>query len=142
MIVNPDTGDSSLRTRSPVAVGMVLVVLSFALSLAYSHFLLQPIDEQALAITEGAVPSLQHLANMRVELAHLGRMVRDLAAPDSAPSKATAPAIGATSARVESEFGLYRDLPTSSAEAQWLPIVVQRLGQLRRATDSVVNTAG
>ena len=142
MIVNPDSGEMALRARSPVTLGMVLVVLSFALTLGYSHFLLQPIDEQALAITEGAVPSLQHLANMRVELAHLGRMVRDLATAGDAPSRATPPAIGAARARVESEFRLYRDLPTSTAEAQWLPIVDQRLGQLRQATDSVVNTAG
>jgi signal transduction histidine kinase len=142
MIVNPDSGEIALRNRSPVALGMVLVVISFAASLGYSHFLLQPIDEQALAITEGAVPSLQHLANMRVELARLGRMVRDLAAPGSTTSNATVPAIGATLQQVETEFRLFRDLPSSSAESQWVPIVDQRLGQLRRATDGVVNTAG
>ncbi|HEY6484728.1 MAG TPA: HAMP domain-containing sensor histidine kinase [Steroidobacteraceae bacterium] len=142
MLVNPDSGEMGLRTLSPVALGMVLVVLSFAVSLGYSHFLLQPIDEQALAITEGAVPSLRHLANMRVELARLGRMVRDLAAGGSTTSNTAVPAIGATRERVESEFRLFRDLPASSAESQWVPIVDRRLGQLRRATDSVVSTAG
>jgi signal transduction histidine kinase len=142
MFVNPDSGEISLRTRSPVALGMVLVVLSFAASLGYSHFLLQPIDEQALAITENALPSLQHLANMRVELARLGRMVRDLATTGSPTSNAAVLPIEATWQQVETEFRLFRDLPAASGESQWVPIVHRRLGQLRRATDSVVNTAG
>lgn len=142
MIADPATGGTALRTRYPVAVGMVLVVLSFAATLGYSHFLLQPIDEQALAITENAVPSLEHLANMRVELAHLGRSVRDLAAADGATPNSAVPTINAARERIESEFRLYRGLPTPSAEARWVPIVGQRLAQLRAATDRVVSTAG
>ena len=127
----------ALRPGYPVALGMVLVVLSFAASLGYSHFLLQPIDEQALAITENAVPSLQHLANMRVGLAHLGKDVRDLAAAGGAAPDPIIPAIDTTRERIESEFHLYRDLPISSAEAQWVPVVDQRLARLRSATDRV-----
>src|SRR6185437_3123972 len=112
-----DTGQIALRPSYPVALGMVLVVLSFAATLGYSHFLLQPIDERALAIMEKEVPSLQHLANMRVELAHLGKSVRDLAAASSATAN-PAPGIDAVRERIESEFRLYRDLATSSAQAQ------------------------
>lgn len=137
-----DTDEMALRPSYPVALGMVLVVLSFAASLGYSHFLLQPIDEQALAITENAVPSLQHLANMRMELAHLGKGVRDVVATaDATPNPVTA-AIDATRERIEAEFQLYRDRPISSAEARWVPIVDQRLAQLRSATDRVTNTDG
>jgi signal transduction histidine kinase len=139
---DPYTAEVALRASSPVALGMVLVVLSFAASLGYSHFLLQPIDEQALAITESAVPSLQHLANMRVELAHLGRSVRTLAAGSAITPNASTPMIEAARARIESEFNLYRDLPNSPAEDQWIPVVEQRLRQLRAATDRVVNAAG
>jgi signal transduction histidine kinase len=139
---DPYTAEVALRASSPVALGMVLVVLSFAASLGYSHFLLQPIDEQALAITENAVPSLQHLANMRVELAHLGRSVRTLAAGSAITPNTSTPMIDAARARIESEFSLYRDLPNSPAEDQWTPVVEQRLGQLRAATDRVVNAAG
>jgi signal transduction histidine kinase len=121
---------------------MVLVVLSFAASLGYSHFLLQPIDERAVAITERAVPSLQHLANMRVELAHLGKSARDLVAEGAAPASPTAPAVAAAWERIEVEFHLYRDLSTSSAEARWIRIVGERLEHLQRATDRVVITAG
>ena len=71
------TGQIELRPGYPVALGMILVVLSFAASLGYSHFLLQPVDEQAPAIAENAIPRLEHLANMRVELARFGKMVRD-----------------------------------------------------------------
>jgi signal transduction histidine kinase len=134
--------DIALRPSYPVALGMVLVVLSFAASLGYSHFLLQPIDEQALAITENTVPSLQHLANMRVELAHLGKNARDLVAASGAAASPLTPAIDATRERIESEFRRYRDLPMSSAEGQWLPVVGQRLEQLRGATDRVVGAAG
>jgi len=127
----------ALRPSYPVVLGMVLVVLSFAASLSYSHFLLQPIDEQALAIAENAVPSMQHLVNMRVELAHLGKSVRDLVAAGGAAPDPIILGIDATRERIESEFHLYRDLPISSAEAQWAPIVDQRLAQLRNATDRV-----
>lgn len=138
----PNTDEVALRPSYPVVLGMVLIVLSFAASLGYSHFLLQPIDEQAAAITEDAVPSLQHLANMRVELAHLGKGVRDLVAAGSAtPYPVTAP-IEAAQARIASEFHLYLNLPASPAEAHWVPIVGQRLAQLQGATDRVVNAAG
>ena len=137
-----DTGQIALRPSYPVALGMLLVVLSFAAALSYSHFLLQPIDERALAITQKEVPSLQHLANMRVELAHLGKSVRDLAAAGNATPAAIAPAIDAVRDRIESEFRQYRDLATSSTQQQWVQIVGQRLEELRRATDRVVNGAG
>jgi signal transduction histidine kinase len=142
MIADFDAGDVSLRPSSPVALGMVLVVLSFAASLGYSHFLLQPIDEQALAITENAVPSLQHLANMRVELARLGKSARDLVAADSPTASPIAATIDTARARIDSEFHLYRALPNSAAEARWVPTVGQRLVQLRGATERVLDTAG
>ena len=137
-----DRGGTRLRTSYPVAVGMVLVVLSFAASLGYSHFLLQPIDERALAITERAVPSLQHLANLRVALATLGRNTRELVAESGTTANPITAAIDAAWERIEAEFHLYRDLPTSSAEAQWIRILGQRLEQLRRATDRVAITTG
>ena len=137
-----DTGEIGLRPSYPVALGMVLVVLSFAVSLGYSHFLLQPIDEEASAITENAVPSLQHLVNMRVGLAHLGRGVRELVAASSATYSPTAPGIDPARERIESEFQMYRDLPSSSDEARWVPVVGERLGQLGRATDQVLDAAG
>lgn len=139
---DPDTGEFALRPSSPVALGMVLVVLSFAVSLGYSHFLLQPIDEQALAITENAVPSLQHLANMRVELAYLGKSVRYLVLESRATLGPLTPTIDAAQARIESEFRLYRDLPNSSAGDQWILVVDRRLAQLRLATDRVVHASG
>lgn len=139
MAAKPLMGEIALRPSYPVALGMVLVVLSFAASLGYSHFLLQPIDEQALAITENAVPSLQHLANMRVELGHLGKRVRDLAAASSATPNSIAETVDSARERIESEFRLYRDMPISAAEARWVPVVDQRLGQLRSATDRVVS---
>lgn len=137
-----DRGEIALRPSYPVALGMVLVVLSFAASLGYSHFLLQPIDEQALAITESAVPSMQHLTNMRVELAHLGKSVRDLVADGGATPGPIKPKIDAAGARIESEFRLYRGLPASSAEARWIPVVDQRVAQLRGATERAVAAAG
>ncbi|MGH8289884.1 MAG: sensor histidine kinase [Steroidobacteraceae bacterium] len=136
------TGEIELRPGYPVALGMILVVLSFATSLGYSHFLLQPVDEQALALTENAIPSLEHLANMRVELGRFGKMVRDHVAAEDSKLDLTTPAIDKARERIESEFHLYRDLPTSSAEARWVPIVDQRLAQLKRATDRIKGSSG
>ncbi len=134
-----DTGGASLRLGYPVALGMVLVVLSFAAALGYSHFLLQPIDDEALTLAQNAVPSLQHLANVRVELAHLGRAVRELVAADGAAPNPTAANIDAARQRIESEFQLYRDL---HADAPSVRMVDRQLEQLRRATDHVVSAGG
>lgn len=142
MAAGADPGAVALRPSYPVALGMVLVVLSFAASLGYSHFLLHPIDEQALAIAENTVPSLEHLASLRVELTHLGKKVRDLAVAGNGTPDTITPAIATSRQRIESEFRLYRDLPNSSAEARWVPIVAQRLALLRHATDRVLEGDG
>jgi len=121
---------------------MALVVLSFTASLSYSHFLLQPIDEHALSIVENAVPSLQHLANMRVELTRLGEEVRALVAAGGSSSSPSPSTIDTSWMRIESEFRLYRNLSPSSDEFQWIPVVDQRLSELERAIHRVVDASG
>jgi signal transduction histidine kinase len=139
------TGKITLQSSHPVALGMVLVVLSFALSLGYSHFLLRPIDEQALSIMENTIPSLQHLANVRVGLAHLGKSMRDLVDARGASRTRIDSAMETTRRRVESEFRLYRASPASpasSAEARGVAAIEQSLAGLERATDRVRSASG
>jgi signal transduction histidine kinase len=52
-------------TGNAVIIAMVLVVTSFAVSLAYSQYLVQQIDERALSITQEAIPRFQHIAEAR-----------------------------------------------------------------------------
>jgi signal transduction histidine kinase len=136
-----DSGEVSLRPSFPVVLGMVLVVLSFAMSLGYSHFLLQPIDEQALGIMENALPSLQHLANTRASLAHLGKEVRDAAGNGTAGGRSDS-SLSTDRQRVMLEFALYRALPSSStAELEWSAIVDTRLAQLADAIEGTLSAA-
>lgn len=141
----PAVGKITLHPSHPVALGMVLVVLCFALSLGYSHFLLRPIDEQALSIMENTIPSLRHLANVRVGLAHLGKSMRDLVDAHGATRTRIDSAIGRTRRRVESEFRLYRTSTASTAstaEAHWVATIEQGLVGLERATDRVMSASG
>jgi len=136
-----DSSEVSLRPSFPVVLGMVLVVLSFALSLGYSHFLLQPIDEQALGIVENALPSLQHLANTRVSLAHLEKEVRDAADSGTAGGRPDPP-LSADRQRITDEFAQYRALPTSSkAELEGSAMVETRLAQLADAIEQTLSAA-
>ena len=133
--------EASLRASYPVVLGMVLVVLSFAVSLGYSHFLLQPIDEQALGILENAVPSLQHLANLRVALAQLGRHIRELATTGAGSSRLDE-LIRGDQEHISSEFSQYRALASSAAESGWLPVVDARLAELTSATNQTLSVSG
>ena len=139
---SPDIAEMALRTSYPVALGMIMVVLSFATTLGYSHFLLQPIDERALSIVEHEIPSLQHLANVRVALARLGKDVRDFVVAEGPSRNPIGRGIDAKRARIKSEFRLYRALPTSSGEARWIPVFEQHLAQLEGAAERVILAAG
>ncbi len=130
----------SLPASYPVVFGMVLVVLSFAVSLGYSHFLLQPIDEQALGMLENTIPSLQHLANAQVALSHFGKEVRDTAAAGDAGSRSDQ-LLNTYRERVVSEFALYRALPNSKPEDAWFPVVDDRLSQLASATEQTLKAS-
>jgi signal transduction histidine kinase len=103
-----------MRTGLPVVVAMILVVTSFAASLAYSHFLMQRIDERALAISEDAVPGFKHIAVLRHELLRFEILVSEYVV--GAPS--TREDIEKTYAALLAGLSAYRSLPTSAAEMQ------------------------
>src|SRR6185437_10721979 len=140
--MEPASGRVALRPGYPVALGMILVIVSFAASLGYSHFLLRPIDDQALSILQDAIPSLQHLANVRLELAHLRRAMRDFSSVGGASGDEAEHAVTEVWASLHSEFRLYRGLANSAAEAPLILTVEQRLDALERATFRVTTLRG
>ncbi|MBW4051815.1 MAG: HAMP domain-containing histidine kinase [Proteobacteria bacterium] len=58
----------TMRPTFPVAGAMLLVVVSFALSLISSQFLLQRVDQRALAISQDAIPDIERLAAAQREM--------------------------------------------------------------------------
>jgi signal transduction histidine kinase len=95
-------------------MAMTLVVTSFAGSLAYSHFLLQRIDERALEISEDTVPGFLHITALRRELLRCEILVSEyvLQVP------ATRAEIARTQSSLLAELSAYRALPTSSEETR------------------------
>jgi signal transduction histidine kinase len=128
-------------TVHPVVPAMVLVVLSFALSLGYSHFLLQSIDEQALGLLENAVPSLQELATSRLQLTQFGKVVQDAinARPGGQPDAVQL--MHEAGRQVALHFDAYRALPNSPEEEQWFPAIERYLAQCERYAGQVLAAA-
>ena len=62
---------------SKLLIAMMLVVSSFAGSLAYSQFRLQPVNRQALDVIDDAMPSIERLSTARTELTRLGMSVAE-----------------------------------------------------------------
>lgn len=54
-----------MRPGYPVVIAMMAVVTSFAVSLVYSQYLVQQIDERALGIIQESVPRFEHIAEAR-----------------------------------------------------------------------------
>ena len=57
-----------MRSSGLVALAMLLVVASFSASLWYSHRIVQSIDDEALTLAEDTIPSVEHLAAVRMSL--------------------------------------------------------------------------
>lgn len=119
-----------LRPAYPVAIAMVLVAVSFAGSLAYSHYLTQRIDSRAISIIEDAAPGIEHLSAARVQLltgaVQLGAYVHAEGGERARPLQA----LRAAQRELRAHLSSYRRLPASSQEAALLP-------ELDRAIDAV-----
>lgn len=108
------------RPGYPVAAAMLVATVSFAVSLWYSHSLLLPLDARTLTITEDALPSVEHLAQARVELVRI-RMQLERASSGSAGDRSTATQrLLAARQALMAELLRYRQLPTSAEEMRLL----------------------
>jgi signal transduction histidine kinase len=57
-----------MHSSGLVALAMLLVAASFSASLWYSHRLVQSIDDEAHTLVEDTIPSVEHLATVRMSL--------------------------------------------------------------------------
>lgn len=57
-----------MHSSGLVTLAMLLVAASFSASLWYSHRLVQSIDEEAHTLVEDTIPSVEHLATVRMSL--------------------------------------------------------------------------
>jgi len=109
---------------------MILVVTSFAASLAYTQFLLQRIDARALAISEDAVPGFKHISALRRELLRSQLLISQYVGRGTSETRSVRAQIAATHADVLAELAAYRSLPTSSEELQLTRSIASDIGVL------------
>lgn len=99
---------------------MLVATVSFAVSLWYSHSLLQPLDVGAQAITENSLPSVEYLAQARIDLLRVGtQLQRALSARDAALAVA-AKQLGVAQRDLSADVQRYRQLPNSPQEQRLL----------------------
>jgi signal transduction histidine kinase len=133
-----------IRPTRPVAIAVLMVVVSFAVSLVYSQFRLQPVTQQALAILDDAVPSIEHLSTVRTELTRIGMYVTEYVAGlgngdtvTRKPHTVTREDIRAARRELEVELDAYRTLPHFPEEAEQLGVFEEDLA----AFDEFANKA-
>jgi signal transduction histidine kinase len=102
-----------------VVLAMFAATISFAVSLWYSHSLLLPLDERALAILENSVPSIEHLAQARLSLKQIDSLAAR-SSPRGADDATANTQLQAARRELTSELQQYRSLPTSAEERRLL----------------------
>lgn len=114
---------------------MCAATVSFAMSLWYSHSMLQPLGERALTITENSLPSIEHLAEARIELLDIRAQLQRARSAKKGNELASAPLTAAMAAQqaLQSELQRYRALPNSPEEKQLLTTLEAELAPLDAA---------
>jgi signal transduction histidine kinase len=126
-----------MRTGYPVIVAMLLVVTSFATSLAYSHYLLLRIDERALAISDERMPRFQHIVAIRRALLQTSTLANEYIAAGAGSHQEAREEIEAGLARMRAELAAYRSLQMPQEEQQPL----SRFGEDLKTLDSSIKHA-
>jgi signal transduction histidine kinase len=129
-----------LRTGRPVATAMLAVVVSFSVSLAYSHFRLRRIDDDALEILRDATPSLDHLCSIRGELWRLASYVNQYV--DGVNPEQAKESIIASRTRLGAELEGYQSLPNFSGRVGQVSEVVTDLALVDDALDKLFANGG
>jgi signal transduction histidine kinase len=131
-----------MRTGYPLIIAMVLVVTSFAVSLGYSQYLVQQIDEGALAIIQEAIPRFEHIAEARRALLQLATLTDEYIAngveqpePDEQAERAQ---LYALMEQMRVELGAYH--AGSPQEAAEISSIKQDVEQLETATRRAVGS--
>jgi signal transduction histidine kinase len=130
---------TQVRPGLPVAISMLLVVVTFTLSLAYAQLRLLPITQHALDISENAVPSIEHLSAAGTELSRFGLLVTEYTARVGDGAIVSRNDITAARHAVDEELAAYRALPAFPDEAEQLAEIERALGRLDAATGHLLD---
>lgn len=129
-----------LRPALPVVIAVLAATASFALSLWYSHSILQPTGEQALAITENSLPSLEHLAQARIDLLNIGAQLAPAASASDRDESVSQP-LSAAEQALRTELQRYRALGPSPEERRLLAELDGELSRLDAGIDAYLKSA-
>jgi len=97
---------------------VVVALLTFAASLAYSNYLVQRVNERALTISQDSVPRLEYISLTRRELLETTTLADEYIARTVSGKKKAREQIAASRARLHADVAAYRSLPLSAAEVQ------------------------
>ena len=128
-----------LRPGYPVAIATLMVVVSFATSLGYSHFLTQPVNDRASIIIEDALPGIEHLSAARIDLTRTGADVSEYVAAARSGKGIRRQDVSANRRQLEKELRAYRRLPSSPEESEQLPGLEGDLALLDEAMNQVLD---
>jgi signal transduction histidine kinase len=106
-----------MRSGNAVIVAMITVVTSFALSLAYSQYVLQRIDRRALAISNGSVPRFESISETRRQLQETTTLTHDYVHREGLGYRRK---IDDSLARLRADIAVYGDIPDLSEEERRL----------------------
>jgi signal transduction histidine kinase len=124
----------SMRPGAPVALAMLIVVVSFAAALVYLQLHLQPVTHRALAVIDHAAPSIEHLSAAQTELTALGMYVSDYVSRVGETRAVSRGNVSETRHELAADLGAFRALSDFQAEADLLRSIDGDLRELDRLT--------
>lgn len=130
-----------MRTGYPVILAMLLVVTSFAITLAYSHSLLGRIDDQVLSISEDKVPRFERISVTRRELLLITTLADSYIASSESRDDAARRQVDASVDRLRQGLSAYRSLPPVAAEQLLLGSIEHDIGVLQEAVGRALDDA-
>jgi signal transduction histidine kinase len=130
-----------MRLGWPVAIAMLLVMVSFALSLAYSHLRLRPVGEHVLDVIDNAAPSIDRLSAAHTELGRFGIGVTEYVLRPAHARSVTRQDVVAARQAFAAHFDAYKQLPMFPGEAEAAAALERDLGLLDEATNRALDGA-
>jgi len=128
-----------VRLGWPVAIAMLLIMVSFALSLAYSHLRLRPVGEHVLDVIDNAAPSIDRLSAAHTELGRFGLGVTEYVLRPAHSRSTTRQDVVAARRAFAAQFDAYKQLPLFPGEAEAVAALERDLGladeSMNRALD-------
>jgi len=131
----------AFRSVGPIAFAMLVVVVSFSVSLWFSHWRLRSIDRQVEEIVGDAMPSVEHLGSVRTELRRLGMYTGEYATGLSEATRPTREDIRGTRAQLRADFMAFREHPSFPGETALATEVMAELAALDESMEQVLREA-